>query len=71
MAETFYAPGSPSGPPSPPLSGGGDDGDGSGTQQVFNNRDPAEPDDPTLPAASFNTTTGVTTWWNVAGQVWN
>lgn len=43
---------------------------GSGTQQIFEGRDPAAPDDPTLPAISFPTGGGTTTQWSVASQAW-
>lgn len=46
------------------IDGGG--GSGAGNQEIFLNRDPAAPDDPTKPAASYNTTTQVVTWWDGA-----
>lgn len=47
-------------------SGSGGGGSGSGTQEIFLDRDPAAPDDPTKPAASYNTATQVVTWWTGA-----
>lgn len=49
-------------------SGSGSGGSGSGAQEIYLNRDPAAPDDPTKPAASYNTTTQVVTWWT--GAAW-
>lgn len=49
-----------------PNSGGG----GSGTQQVWNDLDPAAPEDPDLPATSYNTTTGVYTQWVPEHNAW-
>lgn len=52
------------------LGGGGTGGTGSGTQQVFIGRDPAAPDDPTLPALNYAAGGGPMTQWDVASQAW-
>jgi hypothetical protein len=45
-------------------------GGSSGAQQVYIGRDPAAPDDPTLPAISFPSGGGSITQWDVASQTW-
>lgn len=50
-------------------SGGGGTG-GLGTIQVYENRDPALPDDPTKAALNFPTNGGPLTQWSVASQAW-
>lgn len=45
-------------------------GGGSGTQQVYNGRAPAPPDDPTLPAVDFPAGGGALQQWDVASQAW-
>jgi len=54
----------PPGPFSAPASSG------SGTQQVYQDRNPAAPDDPALPALSYPTGGGTVTEWDVASQTW-
>lgn len=41
-----------------------------GAVQVFENRDPAPPDDPTKAAVSFPTNGGTLSQWSVALQAW-
>lgn len=48
--------------------GGG--GTGGGTIQVYENRDPAAPDDPNEAALSFPTGGGTLTQWSVSSQAW-
>lgn len=47
-----------------------DGGGGGGTQQVYRDRAPAAPDDPALPAISYNSMTGVLSQWDTAGASW-
>lgn len=52
------------------LNGGGTGGGGGlGTQQVFEGRDPAPPDDVTKPAVNYPTGGGSLTQWNGAAWV--
>lgn len=48
---------------------GGGGGSGTGVQQVYQDRDPAAPDNPAFPAISYSSTTGVITQWNGAAWV--
>lgn len=53
--------------------GGGSSGSGGsifGTTQVYENRDPAAPDDPTKAAINFPTGGGPITQWSIASQAW-
>lgn len=45
-------------------------GSGSGTIQVYENRDPAPPDDPTKAALNEPTGGGTLTFWSVESQAW-
>lgn len=45
-------------------------GGAGGGIQVYENRDPAQPDDPTLPAISFPTGGGTITQWPANGPAW-
>lgn len=45
-------------------------GGGAGTTQVYENRDPLPPDDPTKAALNFPTGGGTLTQWSIASQVW-
>jgi len=50
------------------IDGGGSGG--SGTIQVFMDRDPNDPDDTTKAALSYNSSTGVLTQWNFNTFTW-
>lgn len=45
-------------------------GPGAEIEQVYENRDPAAPDDPSKAAISFPTGGGTMTQWSVADQAW-
>ena len=47
-------------------SGGGD----GGAQEIYQDRAPAAPDDPTKPALSYPTGGGLMFQWDVASQTW-
>lgn len=48
--------------------GGGTGGDG--VQEVYEDRAPAAPDDPSRPAVNYESATGALTHWSVANQSW-